>query len=347
MRITFLVPCKDLAGGLKVVTAYGNALLRKGHSVTVVYPRRIFPTKEKLRRQIKGWLYNENDHLDYFRGNLIEVDEINETNVPDGDILIATAWQTVEESKNFTSAKGKKFYLIQHYETWSGDSKVVDETYKNKEYTKIVISNWLKEIIEKVSGEKNIALIPNGRDLFLSEYKGDGFARKYDIGMLYSTVKFKRSDVGLEALKIIIQKFPEIKIILFGSEYPNETLPSKNFTIFRRPPQEEIPNLYQSTRIWISSSDSEGFCLPALEAICSGCAVVSTNSGGVVDIIENGKSGLIVDPGDPKKLADAILKVLNDKNLEIQLQNAGLMQAEKFSWEKSSSMLEKLFLDAI
>jgi len=347
MRINFLVPCKDLAGGLKVVTAYGNALLRRGHEVTVIYPERKFPFKEKWRRKIKNWLRPTKDHLDFFQGKLSQVDAITEANVPSADILIATAWQTVEESKNFPQSKGKKIYLIQHYETWSGETNQVDETYKNKDYTKIVISTWLKEIIEKVSGERNIPLIPNGRDLFLSEYKGEGFNRNYAIGMLYSTVKFKRSDIGLSAIKIALQKFPKLKVVLFGSEYPNENLPSENFTFFRRPPQEEIPKLYQSTRIWISSSDVEGFCLPALEAICSGCAVVTTNSGGVTDIIENGKSGIVVDPGNPQSLADAIIKVLNDKELELKLQNEGLLQAEKFSWEKSAAQLEQIFKDTL
>lgn len=347
MKITFLVPCKDLAGGLKVVTAYGNALLRRGHEVTVIYPKRMFPLKEKLRKEIKGWLNDDRDHLDFFQGKLLEVEAITEENIPSADILIATAWQTVEESKDFDSSKGKKFYFIQHYETTTRDTEETDKSYKRKDFTKIVISNYLKKTIEKVSGEKNIAIIPNGRDYFLSEYKGEGFNRKYAIGMLYSSMKSKRSDIGMESINIVLDKYPDLKVVLFGSEYTKERLNSQVFTFYRRPLQEEIPKIYLSTRIWISSSDVEGFCLPALEAICSGCAVVTTNSGGVLDIIEDGKTGLVVSTGNAQLLADAIIKVLENKELEIKFQNAGLSQAENFSWEKSTNQLEKLLKEYI
>lgn len=339
MNITFLVPCKDLAGGLRVVAAYGNALLRRGHDVTVIYPKRMLSLRELLRRKKRRLIYKEKDHLDFFRGRLVEVPEITEEFIPDGDCLIATAWETAEWAKNFTERCGKKFYLIQHYETWSGDQEYVNATFRYP-FKKIVISKWLKRVIEEKSGEKDIPVISNGKDFFLSESLGDGLKDEYDVGMLYSPVAFKRTADGVAAIRKAKKSLPDLKAVFFGSEFPRETL-FKDATFFRRPSQDKIRDIYLSTRVWISSSLTEGFCLPALEAISLGCAVVATNSLGIEDIIEDGKDGILVEPEKPEVLAEKILEVLNNPDLEKRLRIAGLKKSDAFSWESSADQFEK------
>ncbi|MEA1868486.1 MAG: glycosyltransferase family 4 protein [Thermodesulfobacteriota bacterium] len=340
MNITFLVPCKDLAGGLRVVAAYGNALLRRGHDVAVIYPQRPLSLRESLRRKKRRLLYKERDHLDFFRGRLFEVPEISEKFMPDSDCLVATAWETAEWAKDFSPRCGKKFYLIQHYETWSGDQKDVDATF-HYPFKKIVISNWLKMVIERMSGENDIPVISNGKDFFLSESLGDGLKKKYDVGMLYSPVPFKKTADGVAAIKEVTKSLPDLRVVFFGSEFPKEPL-FKNAMFFRRPSQDKIRNTYLSTRVWISSSLTEGFCLPALEAISLGCAVVATNSLGIEDIIKDGEDGILVDPENPKALAEKILEVLNDPELEKRLRIASLKKSEAFSWEYSTDKLESL-----
>jgi len=338
MDITFLVPCKDLAGGLRVAAAYGNALLRRGHHVTVIYPRRRLPLRETARRQVKRWIHREQDHLDRFQGKLLKVRAIREKYMPSADCLIATAWETAEWARDFSDRCGKKFYLVQHYETWSGDQARVDATFQYP-FQKIVISNWLKQVMVEKTGQTDIPVIPNGRDFFLSEALGDGIHRPFDIGMLYSPVAFKRTGDGIEAIRRVRETFPRIRTVFFGSEWPKEEL-FKNAKFYRRPAQDHIRKIYLSTRIWISASLTEGFCLPALEAISLGCAVVATDSLGIRDIIQSGENGLLVEPGKPERLAQKIVRVLGDPALERKLRIAGLQRSEAFSWEKSADQLE-------
>jgi len=341
MDITFIVPCKDLAGGLRVVAAYGNALIRRGHRVTVIYPKRTLPVKENLRRKTRRWLFRERDHLDFFRGCLLEAPEIAERHIPDGDCLVATAWETAEWAKDFLRRCGEKFYLIQHYETWSGGEERVDATFRYP-FKKIVISRWLKRVVEEKSGESDIPVIWNGKDFFLSEALGEGMNREFDIGMLYSPVSFKRTVDGVSAIKEAMQTAPDLKTVLFGSEYPKERL-WEGVRFIRRPSQEQIRKIYLSTRIWISPSLVEGFCLPALEAMGLGCAVVATDSLGIRDIIDDGVNGLLVEPGNPQALAEKILTVLHHPTLEQRLRIAGLKKSEQFSWETATDQLEAYF----
>jgi glycosyltransferase involved in cell wall biosynthesis len=73
----------------------------------------------------------------------------------------------------------------------------------------------------------------------------------------------------------------------------------------------------------VLSSATEGLPLALLEALTLGRAVVATRVGGVPDVVDDGRTGLLVDPGDPVALAKAIERLLDDEALRRQLGNAG------------------------
>lgn len=346
MDITFLVPCKDLAGGLRVVACYGNALIRRGHRVTVVYPERDLPLKERLRRQAKRAIFHEKDHLDYFRGRLMEVPAIKEEHVPDGDCIIATSFQTAEWAVDFPERCGRKFYLIQGYEKmWAKEDEDVDATFRMP-FKNIVISRWLKETVEKITGETDVPLISNGRDFFLSEFLAEGLEREFHVGCLYSPVPFKRTGLALETFQILRQQIPGLKITMFGSQDPDNAqypdFPFDTVQFQRKPSPEQIRATYLNTRVWLVPSGTEGFCLPALEAISLGCSVVSVDNGGIRDIISNGVEGYIVEQATPEFLATKAASILNNPDLETRMSAAALRRADDFSWERSTDMLEKV-----
>lgn len=346
MDITFLVPFKGIAGGLRVVTCYGNALIRRGHRVTVVYPKRDLPPREKLRRKLRRIVYRETDHLDAFRGNLLEVPAMTPAFIPEADAIIATAFQTAQTAAGLSARCGKKFYLIQGYEkVFAKSGEEVDATFRLP-FQKIVISTWLKTLVEEISGETDIPVIPNGRDFFLSTFDGEGLVRTSDVGLLYSSVPLKRTDVAIEALGILRKKHPGIKIVMFGSDHPDRVkypnFPFHEVRFQRTPSQETIRRIYLDTNVWMTASSTEGFCLPALEAISLGCPIVSADNQGIRDIITDGVEGYIVNVGDPEALADRVSRILSDPQLRTRMSVAALRRADDFSWERSADMLESI-----
>ncbi len=346
MDITFLVPFKGIAGGLRVVTCYGNALIRRGHRVTIVYPKRELALRERLRREVKRAIHHEKDHLDAFCGTLLEVPIITEEHLPDGDCVIATAFQTALWAADLPERCGRKFYLIQGYEkVFAAEGDDVDATFRLP-FRKIVISSWLRDLVEKLSDETTIPVIPNGRDFFLSCFDGEGITRNYDVGLVYSPVPLKRTDVALEALQILHTRHPGLKIAMFGSQEPDTAqYPDFNFhdVSFKSiPTQEEIRRTYLNTKVWITASSTEGFCLPALEAISLGCPIVSADNLGIRDVISDGVEGCIVPVGDPQALADRTSHLLDNPELLIRMSSAALRRADDFSWERSTDMLEEV-----
>ncbi|MGZ3772157.1 MAG: glycosyltransferase family 4 protein [Pseudobdellovibrionaceae bacterium] len=97
-------------------------------------------------------------------------------------------------------------------------------------------------------------------------------------------------------------------------------------------PQENLAELYQRAQVFFFPSWYEGFGIPVLEAMSLNTPVV-TSSGGVLEEI-CGKAALLADPGNAEEMAEALKKVLLDKELRASLQKLGFERSQQFTWEK-------------
>ncbi|HNP75556.1 MAG TPA: glycosyltransferase family 4 protein [bacterium] len=120
----------------------------------------------------------------------------------------------------------------------------------------------------------------------------------------------------LELEKIIAEKKLNKKVLLAGRK-------------------ENASRYLKAFDIYACSSVKEGFPYSILEAMAGGLPIVTTNVGGIPEIIENNRTGLLVEPKNPSQLAEKIFQLANNKSLAQKL--AGRAQIdikEKFSKEK-------------
>ena len=101
--------------------------------------------------------------------------------------------------------------------------------------------------------------------------------------------------------------------------------------------QEDMPCLYNLADVYAYPSLYEGFGLPVLEAMMSGCPVVASNTTSIPEVA--GDAALLVDPLDTKTLADGIYRVLTDNKLRSKLIRAGFDQAKNFSWDRCTQII--------
>ena len=81
-----------------------------------------------------------------------------------------------------------------------------------------------------------------------------------------------------------------------------------------------------------------------IEAMASGKPVVATDSGGQVDIVDDGETGYLVEPRSPTALAEAVIKLLNDRELLKRMGEKGRRKAEKeFSWSSITKKYHALY----
>jgi len=105
--------------------------------------------------------------------------------------------------------------------------------------------------------------------------------------------------------------------------------------------REDKVALYNLASVFAFPSLYEGFGIPPLEAMASGCPVVASWGSSLAEVI--GTAGILIDPYNPNDLARGIAEVLKNDEISQKLTQAGLIQAQKFTWQKSATEYLKLF----
>jgi glycosyltransferase involved in cell wall biosynthesis len=92
--------------------------------------------------------------------------------------------------------------------------------------------------------------------------------------------------------------------------------------------QMELIKEYRDADVTVLPAVDEGFGLALVEAQLCGCPVVGARSGGIIDIITDGQSGLLANPDDPDDLARVLRMVLTDPQLRVRLAREGQRSAQ-------------------
>lgn len=346
MKITFLTPHINISGGVKIILEYANKLVQRGHKVTIICPMSNFSKTEAINIPT---LFLKKNILNFFKykphwikviADIIFTPSYSEKYIPDADIIVATAWQTASYVRDYSFKKGKKFYLIQHYESlYHGDKKKVDETYFYP-IKKIVVSSWLKKILIK-KFKSNIELIINPIDLEMFYPAERFYKKKKIICMLYHHYKWKGIQDGLDAIEIARKTYPDIGLIMFGTQPAPKGIVCE---YYYKPFNDRLREIYNSADIYLCTSWHEGFGLPAAEAMACKCALVTTNTMGNCDYAINEKTALVSPPKDVKALSDNLIRILSDEELFLRIMQNGYQHIQQFSWENAVEKIEKIFV---
>jgi glycosyltransferase involved in cell wall biosynthesis len=289
MRITFVSPTVNLGGGTRVIAIYAQQLARMGHLVRVVSPP---PENMPFGRKLKTLLEESkwpnappqpSSHLDGSGVKHHVIDRwrpVGDNDVPDGDVVIATWWRTAEWVNALSPCKGAKVYFIQHHEIFPHlPLERCRATYRMPLH-KIVVARWLKEVMSAQYGDDVVDVVPNSvdRSQFFAPVRGK--QEIPTVGCLYSTVGFKGLDVTLAAVELLRKSMPNTRLVAFGSQNISATMPlPTGAEFFHSPPQDYLRKLYARCDVWITASRSEGFNLPAMEAMACRTPIVATPTG--------------------------------------------------------------------
>lgn len=158
--------------------------------------------------------------------------------------------------------------------------------------------------------------------------------------MLYSAIPIKGAADGLEALGIVRNRYPDIKVVLFGVAGRPADLPDW-VEYHSDPPQDYlIDEIYNKSMIYLAPSWIEGSSLPPVEAACCGCAIVATDIGGFSEHIDNEVSGLLSPIKDPAGLAKNILRLLDDDSMRVRMAHRAKGAVSNLTWDRSVDLME-------
>ncbi|MEO3933834.1 glycosyltransferase family 1 protein [Micrococcaceae bacterium Sec7.4] len=150
--------------------------------------------------------------------------------------------------------------------------------------------------------------------------------------------KHKNHAKLFEAMGLLKETNPELRLVLTGGALDTLTDIPTNVEVRGLVPLAELRELYRSAACMVFPSLYEGFGLPPLEAMASGCPVASSTAGSLPEIV--GDAAELFDPEDPVAIAEAIRKTIARTD---ELQRLGFDQVRKFSWEHCAEVHEQAY----
>lgn len=151
--------------------------------------------------------------------------------------------------------------------------------------------------------------------------------------------RVKRHDAVIEAMVEVAKEFPNTRHLIIGAGEQEKFLRQKienlnlNQNIFLLGAIPEAAQYLKAADLFILASRSEAMPYAIIEATIAGLPIIATRVGGIGEIIENEKNGLLVEPLNNKALTKAILELRKSVELQRQLAKAALERSKDFNFE--------------
>jgi len=345
-RLSICFPLEGLgtSGGVRIVVALANGFVGLGHTVTIFAPdyapRSPFPIDPRVDVRILRTMGG---------GALRKVGYLAQLcwwATVGFDVVYATGFKTawyIVISRCIRRSHAMLAYLLQGYDArtaaWNGRGNPLSRALlfaiaKSGYWLSlrhIAVSDW----VAGKTGRRETHVIPAG--ISLSVFRPVEVAvrssRRFVVGTVASRAPAKGYAVFLDAIGGLPDEAAAGMQVVVAS-FENVSLPTKVEARLLRPTSDEdLVAFYHLCDVFVFASYMEGFGLPPLEAMACGVPVVTTECGGVREFASE-QNALMIPPGRPDLIRDAILRLQGDSELRERLRRNGIEVARQFSVSK-------------
>lgn len=204
--------------------------------------------------------------------------------------------------------------------------------------TIVANSPWVARVVEQHGG-RDVRLIHVG--VCTRTFRPRARASSRPMVLLFHRPETPRRGSPGDVAAEIHRRDPGVRVAAYGSR--DGRLPSCVERLGKMS-QREVARWYAASDVFVECSEVQGFGLQGLEAMASGCGLVSTPCLGINAYGEHERNCLIAEPGD---LADAVLRLLGDRDLRGRLREAGLQTATEHDWERVTDRHERLYRELL
>lgn len=329
LNITYVMTWTEVCGGSKIILEQANRLTLLGHSVNLIshFPKPLwFPLNEKIKFIQVPW------------------EKVLCEDIPkNSDIIVATYWREIYECIE------QKIAPVVYFE--QGDFHLFDSTslddrtfnYINKQLQTVpyvlTVSSFAKEKLKEIYNKES-DVIPNAVDdkiFFYKEHKENDIINITIIGA--EQVEFKKIPLIIEAVNRVKKDGYKVKLNWITPVKPDKI---KEEAIIN-PKQIVIGDTLRNTDIYICASMYESFCLPVLEAMTCGAAIITTNNGGNMDFVKDNENALIIEKNNVEDIYKKLKILLEDRTKRKAISAVGVETAKEYSWEKTIEKLERYY----
>jgi glycosyltransferase involved in cell wall biosynthesis len=206
--------------------------------------------------------------------------------------------------------------------------------------------------LERVPGRK-IAVIANGLDV--DRFQPPNPRPKLRKVVVVANLRPEKGhDVLVDAAAGVLQRYPDAQFEIVGGGPELQALLARAEAVGVLPAftflghRDDVPARMADGDIFVLPSRSEAFPNAVLEAMASGLPIVASGVGGIVELIDDGATGLLVAPDDARALTDRLCRLMNDPALASRLGNAARAEAlARYSFDRMVAAFESLYLSEL
>ncbi len=344
-----------------IVTGYGES-----RDVKINEQHYIFFLKAFKVPVVKSFLFaaSASIKLNKLRGSFpVDITHVNLPLVPSfavpngfGRTLISTVHSTWKGEAE--AIKGEPYSRLNSNEkfmvSFNWFLRIFEERMLERSNRIIAVSDFTRrELLQYYKVKENkIRVIHNGVDV-------EKFQPAHDKRKAKEALGFNPNDIAvlsvgrlyarkglftlIESMPLVAKKFKNVKFIIAGKGLSNEfkklvsyatKLGVKDNIVFTGYfPDKKLPQLYQAADIFAFSTFYENLPFAVLEALSTGLPVVTTNVGGIPEMIESGRNGFLVQPSNARELADRVLYYLEHPSAASEMAFlARKTILERFDW---------------
>ncbi|MBN1371476.1 MAG: glycosyltransferase family 4 protein [Anaerolineaceae bacterium] len=355
MVITFILSSLRLSGGVRDIVEIANRLANDHRKIVFVVPGKTVDAD--IQKELSPTIeIRETAHSGAGKLSLINLARLSielARLVPKSDIIISTQSPTTVSTfiASILLRQGTPVWFYQDYVEMFLDRPVIFWLAKNAlrwHKSAIVLSKHSKEELKSRVRGKRVVVCRVGLSHveFLHPLTADERNENKDQAKSILFLGDMRPRKGWydfwEAMDYVYKAKPDAKV-WFVSKDRCEIPSSIPCVFIYRPDRKEIARLMASCDVFVSASWWESFGIPPLEAMACGAPVAMTDSRGGREYAKHMVNCLMVPAQDPVELAKAIIRILEEPELEATLRKNGPITAAEFSWERSFA----IFLEEI
>jgi glycosyltransferase involved in cell wall biosynthesis len=227
-------------------------------------------------------------------------------------------------------------------------------TFKFSGQAAIAVSQAVKNhlVADLEINREKVKVVYNGVDL--SQFQAKQYrsgsqisGNDYSMGILGRISQEKGHFLALEALNQLLTKYPDLKLLVSGKgkleESFKEAVKKSGLEARVKFVDFEANRFLDKLNLLLVPSSKEGFGYSIIEAFAKGVPVVGYNTGGIAEIIENKKNGILFNNYTGLALAEAIEEMILKDHLREKMIISAKQDAEKFSIEKMAANTEKVY----
>ena len=330
--ISFILTGVAVSGGVRVTLEMCQQLRRNGCRARILVPEpRSFKARIRfamMKRRAPEWLTDGLEVCQVFKGDICSVsmdrDEVCIGIGTDGSSLLQDLPDSMRRLRychGFAEHRPEQSEIA-----WSGDIPVM------------AVSPLLIDGLRRYGATNVVGVVPNGyrRDEFFLDRGIDDPSRS-GIGTIYNSNPKKAPLDIIKVLGMIEKQCPEIPLLMYGSNRRPDCSRRVQYTRF--PSVDQARDIYNRSRVFFVASKSEGFCLPILEAMVCGAAVVSTDHDTARGLVDPDLNGELVPVGDTEAIAQKAIALWMDSQRRIRLACTARNRADDYTWSSAAESL--------